>query len=111
MSVFGEVAMRSLDTTGDHLRGSVRYAIPANSAVVVSTLRVPFRMAPPKLSFAKYFSLTSQVTSSRVLTPSSSHRNGSALVPGRYVPGDSFNSVWLSAKSHVGSRFATLRLP
>src|SRR5260221_2718044 len=64
MSLLLLVRRRRRETTGEKRRGSVMKAIPLKSAEVVSTLRVPFTIAPPKLGSAKYFILTSQVTNS-----------------------------------------------
>src|SRR6266567_618409 len=59
MSLPELVRMRKRETIGEDRRGSVKKAMPEKSAVVVSTVRRPFR-APPKLGSKKYFCFTSQ---------------------------------------------------
>src|SRR6266700_424008 len=63
MSLPELVRKRKRETRGDDRRGSVKKAMPEKSAVVVSTVRLPFR-APPKFGSKKYFCFTSQVMNS-----------------------------------------------
>src|SRR5215468_9305365 len=54
-SVRALVKTLSREISGERCRGSVRKAMPEKSAVVVSTLRRPLTMAPPKLRVEKIF--------------------------------------------------------
>src|SRR5882672_7604944 len=92
MSLPELVRKRKRETRGDDRRGSVKKAMPEKSAVVVSTVRLPFR-APPKFGSKKYFCFTSQVMNSSAPAGTQPAAEESCLLPA-LVGSCSLQSEW-----------------